>query len=336
MPKTRIYKCNACHRSHAKPTGKQCQWVEQEQLAEPAEKDDRTDVLTAAIQKLTANVEAMGKKIGEMDKRFDGEPDEAPDSDLSDNENDNVATAATSRTERDIPSARELRRDYEVGRELNRRLAELEADADFAENARPASQRMRGKRSGAARTVQDSIKRDIDWPHFHIYAPPGAEPMTFERLSVQEFVYGFMHMVDQPDTKLDRAVMWEILKGMMDDAIEYPWHNVKNYYWIVGSHVENERLDWADTDQIQRLRSKHAQKHDLPVKKPQAQATKAEKLRPCALYQKGSCPEKGDHSGQGHICAYCYRVKGAPYKHSEADCIRRATDETPKNGKGGE
>ena len=240
------------------------------------------------------------------------------------------------RAVRDIPTARELRRDYEVGREVNRRLAELELDDEAISGARHGSIRTRGKRSGAARTVQDTVLRDIDWPHFHIYTAPGAEPMTFERLTVPEFVYGFQHMVDQPDSRLDRRVMWDILKGLMEDASEYPWHNVKNFFWVVGSHVENGRLEWADTVPIQQLRVKHAQKHDPPVKKQSTPAASSEKLRYCGPYQRGNCQEKADHAGLKHICAYCYRVKSAQFPHPEAECRRKNTDEVPKNARGGE
>ena len=118
-------------------------------------------------------------------------------------------------------------------------MADLEDEEDITGATGATSSRARGKRSGAARTVRDTIVHDIDWPHFHIYTAPGEEPMTFQRLSVQEFVYGFMHMIDQPDSRLDKQIMWDILKGMMEDATEYPWHNVRNFYWVVGSHVEN-------------------------------------------------------------------------------------------------
>ena len=95
---------------------------------------------------------------------------------------------------------------------MNRRLAEMDLEDDIDGEHRQGARR-RGKKSGAARTVQDTVLRDIDWLHFHIYTPPGAEPMTFPRLSVQEFVYGFQHMVDQPDARLDRSVMWGRAEG---------------------------------------------------------------------------------------------------------------------------
>ena len=207
---------------------------------------------------------------------------------------------------------------------------------DEAEPTRTASRRARGKRSGAARTVQDKVVRDIDWPHFHIYTPPGTEPMTFLGLSIPEFTYGVLHMVDQPDANFDRGVMWNLLKAVMEDAAEYPWENVKNFFLIVGSHVENDRLEWGDTEIIEKLQAKHSQKHELVPKKASPQPAASNKLRYCGPYQKGNCPERNDHGGQKHMCAHCYRVKATPYPHPESECRRKTSMEQPKNARGGE
>ena len=337
MPRNRVYKCSTCSRSHERPTGKHCQWVDAEQATQPntAEQQPQTQSieLANAVVALTATVAEMGRRFSTMEERMESR--EAAEATGGQSESDEeVPTTPPNLQERgDVPSLQELRRNYAVGREVNRRLAELENEEEAAAASGLTSSRPRGKRSGAARTVRDTIINDIDWPHFHIYTAPGEEPMTFQRLSLQEFVYGFMHMIDQPDSRLDRQIMWDILKGMMEDATEYPWHNVRNFYWVVGSHVENDRLRWDDAEPIQKLRLKHAQKHDPSPTKQQAKPT--EKLRYCAPYQKGECTEKADHAGQKHMCAFCYRVKGSTYSHPESDC-RRKTGELPKNGKGGE
>ena len=285
-------------------------------MAEP-----RPDPTAQAIERLSAIVEKLSDKVQQMDKNNTEPPA--------------IATAESPNTSQptldDVPSARELRRDYTIGREVNRRLAELGLDEDLGDQYKHSSQRTRGKRSGAARTVQDTVVHDIDWPHFHIYAPPGAEPVTFERLSIQEFAYGFLHMVDQPDAKFDRQVMWDLLKNVMEDATEYPWENVRNFFWIVGSHVENDRMKWSEHEKIQQLRAKHAQKHEIVGKKATSAANTQEKLRVCVPFQKGQCAEKADHAGLKHVCAYCHRVKAGQFPHSEADCRRKNTSEQPKN-----
>ena len=305
MPRSRTYKCLGCGRSHEKPTGKNCRWLEAEQTpsvaavptipapqSSTAATENQIAGLATAMRELTANIQTMGDRMGDMEKRMDTREASEVEEEQEGNES-KPESPPTAHTAREIPSLRDLRSNYAVGREVNRRLADLEEEQDMAAANGLGSHRARGKRSGAARTVRDTIINDIDWPHFHIYAPPGAEPMTFEKLSVQEFVYGFMHMIDQPDSRLDRQVMWDILKAMMEDATKFPWHNVRDFYWVLGSNVENDRMRWGDAEKIYRLRIKHAQKHDAPVKKPAAASnTPSEKLRYCGPYQRGNCPEK--------------------------------------------
>ena len=123
--------------------------------------------------------------------------------------------------------------------------------------------------------------------------------------------------------------MLDILKAMMEDATEYPWPNVRNFYWIVGPHVENDRLKWT-VNRIQCLRVKHAQKHDIPTKQLTPAARQTDKIRHCALYQKGQCTEKAEHAGLKHVCPYCLRTIAAPYPHPESDCRRNKANKQPK------
>ena len=206
------------------------------------------------------------------DRQVHGRGDVSPQAGPSRQHIDGAQAASPAEQQHDIPSVRDLRRDYSVEREVNRRLAELDMDDEVLGPQRQGTRRARGKRSGVARTIQDKVVRDIDWPHFHIYAQPGAEPMTYERLSIQEFTFGFMQMVDQPDAAFDRQIMWELLKTLMEDATEYPWENVKNFFGVVGSHVENDRMEWSDTDSIAKLRVKHLQKHEVVSVTPVAAA----------------------------------------------------------------
>ena len=332
MPKSRVYKCTACARSHERPTGKHCQWLQLEQTDEPAPQESDNGVaqalqiLQTQMAAMQRDMQAMGsERAGETQREAAGEPSERRQE----------GAEAPSAGDREIPSVRELRRNYCVEREVSRRLAELDVDDDTLEPPRQGARRARGKRSGAARTVQDKVVRDIDWPHFHIYTQPGAEPMTYERLSVQEFAYGYMQMIDQPDADFDRQVMWDIFKMLMEDATEYPWVNVRNFFSVVGSNVENDRMEWADSESIAKLRVKHSQKHEIVQATAAATTPASEKLRYCGQYQRGACPEKGDHGGLKHMCAFCYKMKATPYPHAEADC-RRKSGEQPKNARGGE
>ena len=334
MPKGRIYrsKCSKCLQTHEKPTGRHCQWVDvpEEQQTAPAE---QAVDLTAALQHIVTTIEGLGERMSAVERNADNRQS-MPISDPQLDTSGEAAGIAEPR-DSDIPSVAELRRSTALNRQVQKQLAELEFGDEAADLQLGATgQRLRGKKSGAARTVQDTIVNDIDWPHFHIYSPPGAQPMTFERLSVPEFAYGYLHMVDQQGAKFDREVMWDLLNLIMEDAAEFPWANVKNFFWILGSHVENDRAKWSDNDLVQRLRTKYAQKYEVVGKK--ATPTTTDKPRYCGPFQTGQCQEKGDHAGLRHICAHCLRVKAAPYPHPEKDCRRKLSGEVSKNEKGGD
>ena len=152
---------------------------------------------------------------------------------------------------------------------------------------------------------------------------------------IPEFIFGYLQLVDQPDARFDISVMWDLSKNMMEYATEYPWGNVKKKILIVGSQVENERLEWTDTVTINKLRTKHAQKHEIVVKKANPTPKVPEKLRYCGPYQRSQCAERGDHNRLKHMCAFCYKMKATPYPHPEADCRGRSTADQSKNAQGG-
>ena len=341
MPKARIYKCSACARSHPRPTGKHCQWLNAELPEEREVQTTNAADIAETLRSIKTQMESLGQRMGEMEKSKTTEVLDQRQADVaSASEPTNGAAAAppvANDVEPNVPSVRDLRRDFAVEKEVNRRLAELDILDETYDDRRHGSPRKRGKRSGAARTVQDAVVHDIDWPHFHIYAPPGAEPTTYPQLTIPEFTFGYLQMVDQPDAKFNRAIMWDLLKDIMEDAVEYPWENVKNFFWIVGSHVENDRMEWGNSEAISKLRAKHSQKYEIPTKLAavSAQPQPVERLRYCMPYQSKTCTEKGDHGGLRHMCAHCYRVKSVPYPHPETDC-RRKSGEPPKNAKGGE
>ena len=221
--------------------------MEDEQTGDSTSPEREDNTVLKAIEELSKQVKGLSDRMHAVEN-----PQEpAAETSSQEKQWDNNGRSPEVRGEAAIPSAREICRDYEVGHEVNCRLAGLGLDDDYGDTSKSVTQTTRGKKSGAARMVQDTVVNDIDWPHFHIYTSPGAEAMTFEGLSVQEFTFGFMHMIDQPEACFDRQIMWDILKNMIEDATEYPWTNVWNFFWVVGSHVENNRLAWTDTVQIQ-------------------------------------------------------------------------------------
>ena len=227
----------------------------------------------------------------------------------------------------------------------------------------------RGKKSGATRTADDAIINDIPWPHFAIKRASDKSAPTYDSLGIDDFVFGFLSMLDQPRNNLDPAIMLPILKNLMQDSRDFSWKKAKDFYRDLAVEVEQGHLKWSDTAQINMLRmtecrtlkpadlasiqgfasapvahsngnsnATDVQGTNANVSKPRSSQSPRPPPRPapadtqpCVPYQSRSCAQKGNHGEFSHVCAYCMRVKKILCSHAEVDCIRKFTDGT-KNG----
>ena len=125
---------------------------------------------------------------------------------------------------------------------------------------------------------------------------------------------------------------------MMLDTAQYGWPQIRNFYRILASGIEQARYDWSDTSEISALRQQYAQR---PVtftqsrQYPQQKPIQNSNVRICVPYQTDECPQSGAHDGYMHICAYCYPITGMHFHHREKDCCRKAyqTKNSPQGEK---
>ena len=131
---------------------------EVEDSDEPVELEQVASDLAEAVKGLTSQMEWMGKRMAEMEnaRSADNGSSHSERREGSGAASTSAATAQPDISRAGIPSVQELRRDYEVGREVNRRLTEMDMADGPDDIHRGMSQRTRGKRSGAAKTVQDT------------------------------------------------------------------------------------------------------------------------------------------------------------------------------------
>ena len=217
--------------------------------------------------------------------------------------------------------------------EVRRRLAYLQesstsSDSDDGIRAHHNKRgKSRKKRSGRGRTTEDFVVRDMPWPHHGVYKGPERRAATFDTLSVQEFVFGYIGNIDAaPDG--DKAPMLQHLRELMHDAMYHPWASVRNYHGVVLGQMEQVVLTWTDRAVIQDLRAQYARTQSAPAQ------GQAHSVKPCFAYQRGQCDLPGDHpNAQGdklhHCCSYCWRLKGKAFPHSEKDC-RSKVKQVPK------
>ena len=232
--------------------------------------------------------------------------------------------------ERGLPTTSALRQDANIMSNVQRRLVELGLEDPSGETESDGNRRKKGKKSGLSRTVEDTVVREIDWPHLYVYRGSDRRPTQFNELTIAEFVYGYIAMVENPRNDFNRLVMMQLLRDMMMDASLYSWPQVRNFYRIVGSGIEMARYDWTDSHEIQNIRLQYVQRPVTTTRPPHTnRVSSTSNMRVCFLYQQGNCGEQDSHDDLLHACAFCLRVTGTLYKHSERECRRKMYQ--PKN-----
>ena len=234
-----------------------------------------------------------------------------------------------------IPVVSDLRNDNNINSQVARRLAQLDFDSEFVDNNFETHSRRRGKKSGQSRTVEDTVIREIDWPHFYVYRGNERRPTHYSDLTVSEFVLGFLSMIDNPRNGFNKDLMLSLLKDLMNDISQYGWNQIRNYYKILASGIEMARYDWTDTSQIASIRAQYAHRQ---VQQPLRQNSRSGVMgyyaansaalqngsaKICILFQKGECRFQANHEEWMHVCAHCFNVDGLVFNHAEKDCRRK-------------
>ena len=297
------YLCKKCKTLHAPPTGRKCQNV-------MVEHSDNMDTVMDMLQNITDRltvIETKGVVNAEEDPESDSEIEEAPE-------------AATSKA---------LRKDATLDKMVKNRMAELKllTNDESDEDGTTESRKRKSKKSGRAKTVDDIVIREVDWPHYHVYRGPDRRAARYEDLTVPEFVFGFLSQMTSTAGGKTSQKMLTHLRGMMRDAIDFPWANVRNYHGIVLSQMEMDRLTWHDDEAIEGLRNTYMTRAPLPTMR--GTTNEEEGKRYCYLFQDARCnitgPEHSSPRGQvHHMCAYCYKVTGNAFQHAECECRRKA------------
>ena len=164
------------------------------------------------------------------------------------------------------------------------------------------------------------------WPHDSVLGGVTRQRITYDQLSLTQFIQGFTrNILDESDPKSREQMLW-YLNDLMEDATDFSWASAKAAHAVLLCEMERGTVCWSDTSRIDRIRRAHAQKHchfgkqnwgrkDQDVKKPWY----------CKLYQTGKCQFSKDHEYGGkihkHVCSFCLsqgRISGHPEKECQS------------------
>ena len=186
-------------------------------------------------------------------------------------------------------------------------------------------------KSGRKRTAADLVKVAVEWLHYHTYRGPGKDMDAYDDLTVTEFVHGFVTtlLASHADAR-GKNTQLRHLQHLILDATDFGREAARHAHGVILQEMEAGRITWADEDNIQDLRHLYCQcfVRSTPSAPSHAAPNMTKGPLFCLSFQNDKCPFNGDHNRTRgwvrHICAYCLRVQGAAFKHSEAACRRKA------------
>ena len=222
-----------------------------------------------------------------------------------------------------LPTLQSVKEDALIQLKVEQRLQELTELAKTGTNSKLKSQR--------GGNVEVMVKNRVKWPHEYILSGLNRERVSYDQLSVTQWVAGFGRTMREEADPV-RQHMLDYMISLMDDANNFSWISAKASHAVLLCRMEQgEVRSYADFSAIDRIRRANAQKHVTPVQtvSPKNFSShnkfgKTTKSMPCVYFNQGTCIQQKSHETRGvlykHICASCFAAVGKTFPHAEIDC----------------
>lgn len=327
MPRSSGRLCSSCGEAHPAPKHDKCK----------ANLEATLQSLVTSLSQVTSRLDNMEQKLEPMNS-LGGEhtprnkqSKKTPDPKLrhrepssSAGEDDDVLTPVQ-------PS--KLQKHKRVQEFVDRRMRDLGVLASEGEDSsqQPAG---KSKKSGRVQTASDFVVQRVEWPHFHIFRGHSRQPATYDELSVQEFVCGYLAALEHEPEAQTKELQLKHLRHLMQDCAEYGWQGPRNFHGIFLQEIEKGRCSWSDirSARVQDMRRQYSQA-GAQAEAPPAHNTSSQPAgqNVCYAYQAGTCKQETDHKSPrglplAHVCGYCLKKSGKRFPHPERDCRRKGYD----------
>ena len=317
MPKT--FDCNACGDRHQRPINSKCtRTIDSEaedgiSVTSAGQSDINLQILNE-LKSLSGRMSAMEERVDKVEKPTSQKTSVAP-------ETTTPASTIASGTASDtvIPSIDFLKASDTIQARVDDRIRELQA-------VHPQG-KFKSQRGGS-----DTYwcRREVPWPQNHILSGTSKSRVSYDNLSMAQWIAGFCTIIKEESNVQTKNNMLSYVSDLMEDCHDFGWQSAKGAHAVVLCHMEENRVNWEETNKLDRLRRVHAQRnqnHSLSVGK---KFKSKDKGIPCRFYQKGTCGQKTEHENGGqlylHVCEHCF-AKGRSHPHSGKDCRQKI----PKN-----
>ena len=230
----------------------------------------------------------------------------------------------------DFPSLIDIKSSKAVQKKIDQSIDNL--DSTHIPQGNDHAQKLKSKRGGPVEVV---VNKRVAWPHEHILGGHSHQRVTYDQLSLTQFIQGFVKNIIGEKDRDCKDKMLHYLGDLMEDATDFSWSSAKSAHAVLLCEMERGSVDWFNTDRIDRIRRAHAQHHNAPQKQTWQKTTdQAKKPWFCKAFQVGMCYHAKDHENNGkthrHICAHCL-AQSRILTHPEKDCLFAKKFNVPKN-----
>ena len=223
-----------------------------------------------------------------------------------------------------LPTFDSLREDSMIQSKVEQTLQEL---SELAKTG--TIQKLKSQRGGQ---VEVLVKNRVKWPHEYVLFGLNKERVSYDQLSVTQWVAGFGRTMREESDPEVRQYMLDYMISLMDDANDFSWISAKASHAVLLCRMEQGEIkSYSDVLAIDWIRRANAQKHVTNSVTSSSQNPlfskkfgKTTKSMPCTYFNQGTCLQKKSHETRGvlykHICASCFASAGKTFPHAEIKC----------------
>ena len=157
----------------------------------------------------------------------------------------------SSSDEETLPTLSTLRTSRQIQRQVDARIAEIESQSKVQVIIQ----------KGVGGGVDVLVSKKVAWPHDNVLGGVTRQIITYDQLSLTQFIQGFTrNILNESDGKIRDQMLW-YMSDLMEDATDFSWASAKAAHAVILCEMERGTVCWSDTSRIDRIRRAHAQKH---------------------------------------------------------------------------
>ena len=206
--------------------------------------------------------------------------------------------ASTSEEDLILPTLSTLRQSRSIQEQVDTQIKELQAVDK--EKGKFKSQR------GGSETIW--VKNEIAWPHNFVLSGSSKARVTYDSLSLSQWVSGFATIIKDENDLETKNKMLDYLAEIMEDSHDFGFSAAKGSHTVLLCRMEEGRITWNETHKIDRVRRGNA--HRSTTQSQNSNVKKKSSIKdasmPCRYFQKNACCHKNDHDTNGrtylHVC----------------------------------